>query len=75
MTDIELVIPVYNERATLEASVRRLHAFLAHGPETSPSVGDIVGCGISHPCTAFDKWQLIPVVRDDRVVDLIRTFF
>jgi len=51
------------------------HAFLTHGPESSPSVGDVVACGISHPCTAFDKWQLIPVVEGDRVVDLIRTFF
>jgi D-serine deaminase-like pyridoxal phosphate-dependent protein len=40
-----------------------------------PAVGDIVACGISHPCTAFDKWQLIPVVEDEHVVDLIRTFF
>jgi glycosyltransferase involved in cell wall biosynthesis len=30
MTDIEVVIPVYNERHTLEASVRRLHGFLTH---------------------------------------------
>jgi D-serine deaminase-like pyridoxal phosphate-dependent protein len=51
------------------------HAFLTHGPETEPAVGDIVACGISHPCTAFDKWQLIPVVEDEHVVDLIRTFF
>ncbi len=29
--DVEVVIPVYNERAGLEGSVRRLHAFLAHG--------------------------------------------
>ena len=34
----------------------------------SPS-GDLVGCGISHPCTAFDKWRLIPVVDDDYTVD------
>ena len=51
------------------------HAFLTHGPEAAPAVGDIVACGISHPCTAFDKWQLIPMVEGDRVVDLIRTFF
>jgi D-serine deaminase-like pyridoxal phosphate-dependent protein len=51
------------------------HAFLTHGPETTLAVGDVVACGISHPCTAFDKWQLVPVVADDRVVDLVRTFF
>ncbi|MGS2810268.1 amino acid deaminase [Nocardia sp. MW-W600-9] len=43
-------------------------------------VGSIVRLGLSHPCTAFDKWRLIPVIDDaaaDRpcVVDLIRTYF
>ncbi|MFC0862856.1 alanine racemase [Sphaerimonospora cavernae] len=38
--------------------------------------GDLVAFGISHPCTAFDKWRVIPVVDDDYVVvDLIATFF
>jgi D-serine deaminase-like pyridoxal phosphate-dependent protein len=40
------------------------------------AVGDLIGCGISHPCTAFDKWRLIPVVDDGyRVVDAVMTFF
>jgi D-serine deaminase-like pyridoxal phosphate-dependent protein len=51
------------------------HAFLAYGPDARLAIGDIVACGISHPCTAFDKWQLIPVVEDGHVVDVIRTFF
>jgi D-serine deaminase-like pyridoxal phosphate-dependent protein len=39
-------------------------------------VGDLVGCGISHPCTTFDKWQLLLEVDDDyTVVDGLRTFF
>jgi D-serine deaminase-like pyridoxal phosphate-dependent protein len=41
-------------------------------------VGDVVRLGLSHPCTAFDKWDLLPVVAsadDDRVVELVRTFF
>jgi D-serine deaminase-like pyridoxal phosphate-dependent protein len=38
--------------------------------------GDLVGFGISHPCTAFEKWPVIPVVEDDYTVsDLIRTYF
>ena len=47
------------------------------GPGTDPRVGDWVGFGLSHPCTTFDKWQLIPVVDADgeTVVDLIRTYF
>jgi D-serine deaminase-like pyridoxal phosphate-dependent protein len=40
------------------------------------AVGSWLEFGISHPCTVFDKWQLIPVLDDaDRVVELIRTFF
>jgi len=38
--------------------------------------GDEVELGISHPCTTFDKWRWIPVVDDDdRIVDVLRTFF
>jgi len=51
------------------------HAFL-RGDGPPLGVGDLVGFGISHPCTAFDKWRVIPVVDDDlRVVSAIRTFF
>jgi D-serine deaminase-like pyridoxal phosphate-dependent protein len=42
----------------------------------SLGVGDLVGCGISHPCTAFDKWRVIPVLDDDdHVIDAVATFF
>lgn len=46
-------------------------------PRSDPlAVGDLVGCGISHPCTTFDKWRLIAVVDDAlRVVDAVHTFF
>lgn len=46
-------------------------------PEQSPlQYGDMVGCGISHPCTTFDKWQLLMLVDDDyNVIGGIRTFF
>ena len=32
------------------------------------AVGDLVGIGISHPCTTFDSWQVLAVVDDDDVV-------
>lgn len=51
------------------------HAFLQLGAEATVRVGDWVGLGLSHPCTVFDKWQLIPVVQGTTVVDLIRTYF
>ncbi len=38
--------------------------------------GDLVGFGVGHPCTTFDKWPLVYVVDDAyRVVEGIRTFF
>ncbi|MFB9833680.1 alanine racemase [Actinoallomurus acaciae] len=51
------------------------HAFLRLGSGTTAEVGDWVDCGPSHPCTVFDKWQLLPVVADDTVIDLVRTWF
>ncbi|MGW1161403.1 amino acid deaminase [Streptomyces sp. NPDC002519] len=52
------------------------HLWLRTGPEADVEVGDWVGLGLSHPCTSFDKWQVIPVVEaDGTVVDYIRTFF
>jgi D-serine deaminase-like pyridoxal phosphate-dependent protein len=39
-------------------------------------VGDMVGLGVSHLCTTFDKWKLIYLVDADyQVVDAIQTFF
>ncbi|MFG3186049.1 amino acid deaminase [Streptomyces nigra] len=52
------------------------HAWLETTGEADLEVGDWVGLGLSHPCTAFDKWQLIPLAEaDGTVVDYIRTFF
>ncbi|GAA3064628.1 alanine racemase [Actinokineospora globicatena] len=53
------------------------HAYLAVGSHTRIAVGDWVGLGLSHPCTVFDKWQLVPLTGTDgeTVVDLVRTFF
>jgi D-serine deaminase-like pyridoxal phosphate-dependent protein len=47
---------------------------LADGTELEP--GELVCFGVSHPCTTFDKWRVIPVIDDDyRVVDAVHTFF
>ncbi|MCL2516267.1 MAG: amino acid aldolase [Microbacteriaceae bacterium] len=62
------------------AAVTRMndqHSYLALGAQDSP-LGSVVALGLSHPCTAFDKWHYLPVVADadsDRVVGLVRTFF
>ncbi len=56
-------------------SLNDQHAFMKIA-KGSLDVGDVVGCGISHPCTNFDKWKLIPVVNDNYdVVDCVHTFF
>lgn len=40
------------------------------------AVGDLVACGISHPCTTFDKWPLLLAVDDDYSVrHAVNTFF
>jgi D-serine dehydratase len=52
------------------------HAYLRIPAGADVQVADLVGCGISHPCTTFDKWQLLMEVDDDyTVVDALRTFF
>jgi len=55
------------------------HAYLATDADTV-AVGDVVRLSLSHPCTAMDKWRLVPVIddanaADPRVIDLIRTYF
>ena len=88
--DIELPIPLKRFPARTGAGAEPVpatwtiaamndqHAYLrfaADAPEP-PQVGELVGCGISHPCTTFDKWRVLFRVDDDyRVTGAIRTFF
>ena len=48
------------------------HAYLHFNPQSPasehPAVGRIIGSGISHPCTTFDKWRWMPIINDDYVV-------
>ena len=73
--DQDLPVPL----ALADSVVTKLndqHAYLRLGGDDSVEVGDWLEFGISHPCTVFDKWQLIPELDGDhRVVGLIRTFF
>ncbi|MBT2513643.1 alanine racemase [Arthrobacter sp. ISL-30] len=53
------------------------HSYLSVGVH-DVTLGEVVTLGLSHPCTAFDKWHYLPVVsssESDRVIDLVRTFF
>ena len=58
------------------------HGFLSFDPAAPVPVvvGDELRLGLSHPCTAFDKWGLVPVIDDadevdPLVIDLVRTYF
>ncbi|EMY34117.1 amino acid aldolase or racemase-like protein (D-serine dehydratase) [Arthrobacter crystallopoietes BAB-32] len=57
------------------------HSFLRTAAGQEPAVGDLVVLGLSHPCTTFDKWRLIPTVKDlvpgkDAVIKrLVETYF
>ncbi|MFI8178910.1 alanine racemase [Actinacidiphila glaucinigra] len=84
--DLDLPVPQVVRRADGSAvpaaglTVTKLadqHAFVDVAPGAGDlAVGDWVGLGVSHPCTAFDKWQLVPVVGEGGVVtDFVRTFF
>ena len=46
-------------------------------PADSPlQVGDMVGFGIGHPCTTFDKWDMLLLVDESyRVTKALKTFF
>jgi D-serine dehydratase len=41
------------------------HAYLTIGDGDNLRVGDLVCCGVSHPCTTFDRWRMIYLVDDD----------
>ena len=71
--------------AGLELEVVRAGAgrplLLLHGFETVPAdapfqVGDMLSFGVSHPCTTFDRWQLLYEVDGGYdVIGAVRTFF
>lgn len=86
--DIELPKPIYwarpgehnrPQKAGEDWTISALHdqhACLKLPEDAELAIGDLVGCAISHPCTTFDKWQLMYVVDDNyRVLEGIRTFF
>jgi D-serine dehydratase len=40
------------------------HGYLSVPANADIAIGDLICCGISHPCTTFDRWRLIHVVDD-----------
>src|SRR5665647_14355 len=68
-----------NERPVSDFVITALndqHAYLKVPAEDPLAPGDWVASGISHPCTAFDKWRYLPVVDASyAVVGSITTYF
>lgn len=76
--DVDLPYPLRTTEGPLRGvTVEKLndqHAFVRHDGELA--VGDTVVFGLSHPCTVFDKWPLLPLLDDaDQVVGAVRTYF
>jgi len=78
--DLHNPIPVVkysNKLSKFSGEIEKLndqHGFLRSTEEFA--ISELIGLGISHPCTTFDKWRLIPLVNDNYdVVDCIHTFF
>lgn len=52
------------------------HAFVRVPAGHPVAPGDLLGAGISHPCTTFDRWRLLLITDDSyRVTGAARTFF
>ena len=83
--DIDLPVPVAVRRGGVMTPVdgelevfdlNDQHGFIRIAAGFELAVGDIVGCGISHPCASFDRWRALPVVDEVyNVVGSVRTFF
>jgi D-serine dehydratase len=85
--DVDLPIPVAWRRLGRDRKSQPLEGHVVAGlndqhamvrrPADSPlKVGDLVGFGISHPCTTFDRWPLLYLIDEEgTVLEGIRTFF
>jgi D-serine dehydratase len=52
------------------------HAHVVIGSGCEVAVGDVVTLGISHPCTALERWRVVPLIdRAGRVLEAMPTYF
>lgn len=76
--DIDL--PTSQSVAGAITALNDQHAFLRLDEGSTVAVGDVVRLGLSHPCTAFDKWRVVAVIddpdaADPRVIGAVATCF
>ena len=86
-SDAGLPLPLWHVRLGRDSAPRALkgvtterlfdqHACLIVPPACELAYGDLIGFGISHPCTTFDKWRRLHLVDEDyRVVGGASTHF
>lgn len=76
----DLDLPVAQSVAGEVTALNDQHAFLRLADGATVAVGDVVRLGLSHPCTAFDKWRVVAVIddpdaADPRVIGAVATCF
>ncbi len=76
----DLDLPVPQSVAGRITALNDQHAFLDLADGGGVAVGDVVRLGLSHPCTAFDKWRVVAVIddpdaADPRVIGAVATCF
>lgn len=64
------------ERLPTVGKLNDQHAFICNGAVDSLRVGDVLEFGISHPCTAFQRWKVVYTTDERNVVQAaLRTQF
>jgi D-serine dehydratase len=57
-------------------SLNDQHCHLETAANSPLEIGDMVAFGIGHPCTTFDKWQMLVLVDEEyRITEALKTFF
>lgn len=52
------------------------HAHMSIPGESTFEVGDMVAVGVGHPCTTFERWQIVMLVDEQlNITGAVRTFF
>jgi D-serine deaminase-like pyridoxal phosphate-dependent protein len=67
-SDLHLPV-VHGIEGAVVTSLADQHAFVRVPASCELAVGDVVRLGISHPCTAFQLWRLLPEVQDSSAAD------
>jgi D-serine deaminase-like pyridoxal phosphate-dependent protein len=70
-------LPVVLDRDDLVVvALNDQHAHVRVEGSCDAAVGDVLRLGISHPCTTFDRWHVLPLVDDSgRVLEAMTTCF